>query len=260
MNAPNHFREDPDTVFESAEWYDQSINWAARLSRELPVLTDLFGTPARGGVLDAGCGTGRQAIALAERGYRLVGADASNAMLAIARRRAADVAGDVGFIQATYGELFRKAGGGFDGLYCLGNALAAAGSRQAVEDAISRFAECLRSGGRLFLQLLNFQPMREEVPCVRGPRVTVEAGREYISTRHFHFFADHCRVTNVTVWKDDGWHQRAHGGQLYPVDCEELHAWCDRAGFRVDHTWGSYAQEEFDARKSTDLIVVATRA
>ena len=37
-------------------------------------------------VLDAGCGTGRVAIELCKRGYEVVGADASESMLAIARR------------------------------------------------------------------------------------------------------------------------------------------------------------------------------
>ena len=37
-------------------------------------------------VLDAGCGTGRVAIELASRGYEVVGADVSEAMLATARR------------------------------------------------------------------------------------------------------------------------------------------------------------------------------
>ena len=37
-------------------------------------------------VLDAGCGTGRVAIELARRGYEVVGADVSEAMLATARR------------------------------------------------------------------------------------------------------------------------------------------------------------------------------
>jgi SAM-dependent methyltransferase len=39
-------------------------------------------------VLDAGCGTGRVAIELAGRGYRCVGVDISDSMLAVARERA----------------------------------------------------------------------------------------------------------------------------------------------------------------------------
>ncbi len=45
--------------------------------------------PAR--VLDAGCGTGRVAIRLAERGYDCVGVDLDESMLAVARERGPDV-------------------------------------------------------------------------------------------------------------------------------------------------------------------------
>lgn len=44
--------------------------------------------PPPGSVLDAGCGTGRVAAQLAELGYRVVGVDLDESMLAEARRRA----------------------------------------------------------------------------------------------------------------------------------------------------------------------------
>jgi SAM-dependent methyltransferase len=44
-------------------------------------------------VLDLGCGTGNHAIPLARRGYRVVGVDRSDEMLAHARKKSASVAG-----------------------------------------------------------------------------------------------------------------------------------------------------------------------
>jgi len=241
-----------------AEWYDGSINWNARIDREIPVLTEVFGPPGSGGLLDAGCGTGHQAIALAQRGYEVVGADLSEEMLAIAARHAADVAG-VRFVPTSYSELAATVGEGFDGVYCLGNALAAAGSKAGVGEAIAQFAACIRPGGRLFLQILNFAPMRRETPCVRGPRVVTVEGIEYISVRHFHFDAEAASVTGVTIWHDDGWKQRATGGRLYPIERDELVARCEQAGLRVDDLWGNYQRTRFDMDKPGDLILVATR-
>jgi rhodanese-related sulfurtransferase len=45
-----------------------------------------------GSVLDAGCGTGRVAIELANRGHQVVGADLDDAMLTVARRHAPELA------------------------------------------------------------------------------------------------------------------------------------------------------------------------
>jgi hypothetical protein len=150
-------------------------------------------------------------------------------------------------------------GGGFAGVYTLANALAAAGSRQAVANALEQFARCVRAGGRLFIQILNFQPMRREEPCVRGPRVVTVDGLEYVSARHFHFFNDVVRVSNVTLWKQREWRMRTQGGVLYPIEHDELTARLAKAGFAVDALYGGYGREPFDPAASVDLIVVATR-
>lgn len=249
----------PGNLFTSAEWYERTINWAARLAREIPVLVDVFGPPGSGGIIDAGCGTGHQAVALAERGYRVVGSDLSEEMLAIARRTAEGAGATPRFVTAPYAKLHATLGDGFDGLYCLGNALAATGSREGVREAIGQFAACLRTGGRLFVQILNFEPMRATVPCVRGPRVCEVNGVEYISVRQFHFGGEAIQVTNVVIFNDGGWRQHAHSGTLYPITLAEVREWCGEVGLRIDALWGGYERAPFDVERSVDLIVEATR-
>ena len=269
MPAPKSTPKTED-IFGSAESYDRSINWSARIAREVPVLTDLFGPPGEGGILDAGCGTGHQACALASHGYRVVGADGSEEMLEIGRRTAKEKGVSVEFVHTLYANLNEKVGGGFDGLYCIGNGLAAAGSRDGCAEAVTQFAKCLRPGGRLFLQVLNFPLMRQEQPCVRGPRVSNVDGREYISVRQFHFADDTVQVTSISVWNDGprraggsaghGWKQHAHCGTPYPMTLDELRDWCASSGLTIESTFHSYAREPFDPARSTDLILVAQRA
>ena len=257
-HRPSNGEESISSSWARAEWYDRSINWDARFGRELPVLCDVFGPPADGGLIDAGCGTGRHAIAMAERGYTVVGADASEEMLALANQHSAG-RDRVRFAHASYAQLSSAVGGGHDGLYCLGNSLAAAGTKEGVIAAIEQFAACLRSGGRLFVQILNFAPMRAESPCVRGPRVTTVDGVEYVSFRQFHFDETGVDITNVTLYRDDSWHKRVGGGRLYAIPRDEFVSVCTRAGFVVDDLWGDYQRSEFDIETSNDLILVATR-
>ncbi|MEO6502070.1 MAG: class I SAM-dependent methyltransferase [Jatrophihabitantaceae bacterium] len=73
--------------------------YAARFARLAAAGQDVHGeaafcaglAPAPSLVLDAGCGTGRVAIRLAELGYRVVGVDVDSSMLAEARRSRPDL-------------------------------------------------------------------------------------------------------------------------------------------------------------------------
>ncbi len=274
MTAPDHGHSDSrrqpgdweERSPESARGYDLGINWEARFRRELPMICAVLGLPAAGGIVDAGCGTGRHAVALALRGYRVTGCDLSEGMLAEARRHAADSGADVRYECCAFDELNARLGGGADGVICIGNSLAAAGSEAAVRRAVDNFAAVLRPGGRLIVQVLNFPPMANEVPCVRGPRVSTVDGVEYVSVRLFHFAPDpavgasgRADVTNVTLWNDDAWRQQAHAGTLYPVRPDELAGFCRGAGLGMLDTVGAYDRTPFDPLESSDLILIAEK-
>jgi SAM-dependent methyltransferase len=69
-------------------------------------------------ILDVGTGTGRAAIALAKRGAVVTGVDASNEMLAVARRRASESGAEVTFVHGdAHGLAFPD--GAFDSVICL---------------------------------------------------------------------------------------------------------------------------------------------
>lgn len=257
MNEP---QSSPNSsYFDSADWYDRGINWEARLTREIPVLREVLGRPGGLGLLDAGCGTGRQAVAMAQAGYRVTGVDASEEMLRVAADRGRDAGVDVAWVCTRYETLAESLNRSFDGVYCIGNSLAAAQTAEAVEQAIRNFAGVLRGGGRLFVQVLNFDAMRAQPVNVRGPRVHTVDGVEYVSYRHFHFEAARVVITNVTMWKDETWRHWTHSGCLYPVGREELQRWACDAGLRIDDFFSDYQRTPYDPQRDADLIVLATK-
>ncbi|RII20519.1 dTDP-3-amino-3,6-dideoxy-alpha-D-glucopyranose N,N-dimethyltransferase [Streptomyces sp. YIM 130001] len=98
-------------------------------------------------VLDAGCGTGRVMIRLAELGYDCVGVDLDASMLAVARRQAPELP----WIQAdlaTFDPAGLDGGADFDLAVAAGNIfpLLAAGTEAAT---VARLAAALRPGGLL---------------------------------------------------------------------------------------------------------------
>ena len=85
----------------TSRWQDltggsSGADYAARFARLAASGADMHGeatlcaalAPAGARVLDAGCGTGRVAIRLAEQGFQVAGLDVDDSMLAVAREQA----------------------------------------------------------------------------------------------------------------------------------------------------------------------------
>ena len=75
-----------------ASQYDYFVNWKSRLAFEMPFiqeqLSSLAGPAEQLKVLDAACGTGQHAIALARLGYNVSGTDLFPQMLSLANTNA----------------------------------------------------------------------------------------------------------------------------------------------------------------------------
>ena len=193
-----------------------------------------------------------------EAGYRVTGLDCSPEMLEIAREHLGARGLEAPLIEAPFDRIPPDAGP-FDGIYCLGNSLAATGSAEHAERSIAALASVLAPGGRLFVQLLNFEKLRAEKPRVRGPRVCHRDGIDYISSRVYMLDGDIVEVTNVTHWNDDGWKQFARSGILYAISPEQITRWSASAGLTIESLHGGYDRRPFDPSTSGDLIIVATR-
>ena len=136
-------------------------------------------------VLDAGCGTGRVAIRLAELGYDVVGVDVDESMLAVAQRTAPDltwVAGDLAALPAKVGERAP-----YDLVVLAGNVvpLLAAGTLDA---AVAGLAGLLAPGGLL---VAGFGLDARHLPpgCPVTPLEDYDAATERAGLRPEHRFS-----------------------------------------------------------------------
>jgi SAM-dependent methyltransferase len=120
----------------------------------------------RKAIVDVGCGTGRNSLALAEAGFDVVGIDASPDMVAVARKRAPELTFEVADLTSW------QAASPFDGALCRGvlNDITENVERQAAMDSLWQL---LRPGGLLVLGVREIE--RTYARFKREPVITRSA-------------------------------------------------------------------------------------
>jgi SAM-dependent methyltransferase len=117
-------------------------------------------------VLDAACGVGIDAASLHRRGFDVVAADASPAMVEECRRRLAGLDPPVPVVGCRWEELPDSFGPEFDAVLCTGNSLAHTSSRADRRAALAGLVAVLRPGGTAILDSHDWPVVQR-----RGSRV-----------------------------------------------------------------------------------------
>lgn len=239
--------------------YDRFVDWKGRLAHELPFFVRLFQEHGVQRVLDAACGTGHHAIALARQGYAVVGADLSQAMVERARANAAAAGVDVAFDVAGLGEL-STLGETFDAVLCLGNSLPHLLTAHAVADALADFAAVLQPGGLLVIQNRNFDLVWAERERFMPPQSHRADDGEWLFIRFYDFHEETVTFHMVRLRRPgDSWTQDVESTELRPIFRNDLAAALAAAGFGDVEFYGSYGGSAFDPAQSGDLIAVARK-
>jgi len=240
--------------------YDRFVNWKERLAYEFPFIEQQLTASGARCVLDTACGTGKHAIALAQRGYDVTGADLSVGMVERARENSAAVGCEARFVVAGFGELEVKVGNGFDALLCLGNSLPHVLSADALHEALTDFAAVLRPDGLLLIQNRNFDAIMRDRGRWMPPQAHREGGREWLFIRFYDFNPDGTLTFNVVTLQRDEvgeWTQQVEATTLRPLLHAELSSAITAAGFGDAACYGDMTGAPFDPETSGNLIVTA---
>jgi SAM-dependent methyltransferase len=243
--------------------FDVMTDWASRLAVEEPFLRQQLAQIDACSVLDAACGSGGHALALAEWGYHVVGADVSPAMITLARAKAVDIP-RVTFHVVGLGDLASRFPL-FDAALCLGNSLPHLLTEAELLAALVDLSACLRPGGLLILHNLNYDRRWQTRPRWFAVNSGLHQGHQVLVWR----FADYLETPQPRIdfhtalfrQGDDGkWSVEVNSTPQRPLFQADLERLLPVAGFTDVAYYGDMTGAPFDPEESSDLVVVAHRA
>jgi SAM-dependent methyltransferase len=250
-----------------AKYYDCVIPWEQRLKRELPLLEGISRAAGRK-VLIPACGTGGHVVALAARGFEVLGFDIDEDALVLAR---AKLTAEEGAIAAISGKAALRTldmaasgmvGQAFDVAFILGNALPGISAPGALGAVLGGVAGALRPGGVLLTQNLNYDlRWREKTqffPVLAGQT----EDEDVLLVKFADYGADVINFHGMYLARSragGAWQTHTRSSRQTPLFRDRLVEILRAAGFADFEFWGDYARTPFDPEKSNDLIVMAEK-
>jgi ubiquinone/menaquinone biosynthesis C-methylase UbiE len=207
-------------------------------------------------VLDAACGTGVDAAALARRGFGVWAADGSEAMVegAAARFRRERLA--IPLLHSRWADLPSATGERFDVVLCVGNSLVHAAGRDAMVQALTGLRRMARPGGYVVVDSRNWEKLHAERQIVQlANRVVTRGGRRCLVLYAWEVpdrLGDE-HVAHLVFVFENGGQVEPHEYRITfrPFAISELRARLELAGLREIDT-------DFDAARDRYAVVTVT--
>lgn len=189
-------------------------------------------------LLDLGCGTGNKTVHFAVPGRRITGIDLDAGMIEKARRdNAADGVDYRVMDMAAAPQAF--APHSFDAVLCLGNSLVHLDGTPAIGALLAGLHGLLSAGGRLLVQILNYDRILDSGVRELPPLASDTA----LFTRRYEPDGDRLRfITRLTLKNGPSFENDI---PLYPLRRGELTALLGAAGFSGCEDYGNYAGDPY---------------
>jgi SAM-dependent methyltransferase len=208
-------------------------------------------------VLEIGAATGNLAIPLAAHIREIVGIELSAAMVAIAEAKAAAAGSTARFLALDMRELGGAfAAAAFDGIVSVGNTIVHLRDEAEIAAVIGDASRLLAPGGRLLLQVINYQRILDgriaELAPIDNAAIRFE--------RRYAFARGDGRIDFDTVLTVKASGERlANSVPLFPIEPEALRRILAGAGFTVAAEHGSFRGDAFAPASAVQFVVVARK-
>ena len=224
-----------------------------RTEREVDFIEGALAPAPGAAVLDLACGSGRHAVRMARRGYRVTGVDFNSSYLELAAGEAARAGVQVEWVACDMRSLDFT--GRFDHAYSFFTSFGYYSDGEN-EEVVGRIARALRPGGRLLLDMMN----RDWLLTHPQQRTWSQREDGALLMEEVSLDLRSSRVTSrLTLIEPDRGAGPVKQFDLRAYTCAELTALFRRAGLVVREVWGSADRAEYST-ESRRLILLAEKA
>lgn len=200
-------------------------------------------------VLDLACGTGTYAIKLAEKGYKVIGTDLNETMIAKANEKKKESNNPVFKVENM---LDLSAHHSYDSIYSIGNSIVHLEDEKTINSLFKKVFNALKSDGIFIIQIINYARILDQnidqLPTLKNKGMTFE--------RHYKHEAPYIAFNTALTVDDKTTHNTVN---LYPIRPQRVLSLLEAIGFNILHTYGGFNKAAFDERTSIPFIVVAQK-
>jgi SAM-dependent methyltransferase len=220
--------------------------------REVSFIKEALNAPPDGQLLDIGCGYGRHAIELGQRGLRVTGIDLSLPLLIRAADESQRRSLSVNFVHADMREMAFD--GQFDGAYCMLTTFGYFDEETNLKVAAS-ICRALKPGGRFLLDTVNRDYLVGDLPT----RVWWEGdGCVVLEEVDFNYHTSRMAIRRSVVFQDG--RQLEHDISIRAYGLHEIGKLLRQAGFRVLEVSGGFATKgQFFGAASRNIVMLCER-
>ena len=197
-------------------------------------------------ILDVGAATGNLTAYLSSQGYEVTAIDLSERLIAKAAEK--------GITVQQLNMLNIDTLPAFDNIVCIGNTLPHLDSKASVQLFLQKAYKQLTQGGKLVLQLVNFEKYFAQqqgdylgsLPLIANDKVKFE---------RFYYLNAEGKIIFKTILDNTIENEEL----LQPIFADELTQWLTQIGFKVINLYGNFKKDLFDPNASMALIIVAEK-
>ena len=205
------------------------------------------GTPPKK-VLDIACGSGGYSVTLANDGYSVTAVDLDEKMVEAALGKKHREGLDIEVMVCNMLDIAKRFGsGGFDTVFCIGNSIVHLGSKEDILDALRQMKSCLKPGGSVILQIINFDRVfKHNISSL--PTIADEGiGLKFI--RNYSYDEKKGLVKFNTLLTVNGFNtaeEYENTIELFPLLSADMKELMSKAGFKDVLFYGDFGYSPYD--------------